>query len=60
MFGSVALLGLGLQASLLRLIRSFDDFPLLSDRKLRHFYRKQERELAGCEGNFLPSARFFG
>ncbi|KAI0512113.1 hypothetical protein KFK09_012749 [Dendrobium nobile] len=28
--------------------RSFDAF--LSDRKLRHFDRKQERELAGCEG----------
>ncbi|KAI0504738.1 hypothetical protein KFK09_015691 [Dendrobium nobile] len=30
-------------------LRSFDDFPLLSDRKLRYFDRKQERELAGCE-----------
>ncbi|KAI0493049.1 hypothetical protein KFK09_027327 [Dendrobium nobile] len=37
-------------------LRSFDDFPLLSDRKLRNF----DRELAGCEGNFLPFARFFG
>ncbi|KAH0460327.1 hypothetical protein IEQ34_010990 [Dendrobium chrysotoxum] len=30
-------------------LRSFDDFPFLSDRKLRHFDRKQQRELAGCE-----------
>ncbi|KAI0494921.1 hypothetical protein KFK09_025067 [Dendrobium nobile] len=49
-------------------LRSFDDFPFLSDRKLRHFDRKQEQELAGCEGrteqlsllqfltNSLPSA----
>ncbi|KAH0467634.1 hypothetical protein IEQ34_002667 [Dendrobium chrysotoxum] len=28
-------------------LRSFDDFPFLSDRKLRHFDRKQQRELAG-------------
>ncbi|KAL0918333.1 hypothetical protein M5K25_010337 [Dendrobium thyrsiflorum] len=28
---------------------SFDDFPFLSDWKLRHFYPKQRRELAGCE-----------
>ncbi|KAI0497037.1 hypothetical protein KFK09_023365 [Dendrobium nobile] len=39
-------------------LRSCDDFN--PDRKLRHFDRKQERELAGCEGNFLPFARFFG
>ncbi|KAI0488121.1 hypothetical protein KFK09_027948 [Dendrobium nobile] len=39
-------------------LRSFDDFPFLSDRKLRHFDRKQEQELAGCEVNFLPFARF--
>ncbi|KAL0923302.1 hypothetical protein M5K25_007354 [Dendrobium thyrsiflorum] len=28
----------------------FDDFSFLSDRKLRHFDRKKQRELAGCEG----------
>ncbi|KAL0905397.1 hypothetical protein M5K25_023814 [Dendrobium thyrsiflorum] len=31
-------------------LRSFDDFPFLSDRKLRHFDRKQNRKLAVCEG----------
>ncbi|KAI0491317.1 hypothetical protein KFK09_025577 [Dendrobium nobile] len=30
-------------------LRSFDDFPFLSVRKLRHFDRKQQRELASCE-----------
>ncbi|KAI0524039.1 hypothetical protein KFK09_003403 [Dendrobium nobile] len=30
-------------------LRSFDDFPLLLDRKLRHCDRKQQRELAGCK-----------
>ncbi|KAI0498209.1 hypothetical protein KFK09_021450 [Dendrobium nobile] len=40
-------------------LRSFDVFPFLSDRKFRHFDRKQERDLPGCEGNFLPFARFF-
>ncbi|KAL0923116.1 hypothetical protein M5K25_007162 [Dendrobium thyrsiflorum] len=30
-------------------LRSLDDFPFLSDRKLRHFDRKQQRELAGHE-----------
>ncbi|XP_028551828.1 uncharacterized protein LOC114579933 isoform X2 [Dendrobium catenatum] len=30
-------------------LRSFDDFPFLSDRKLGHFDRKQQRDLAGCE-----------
>ncbi|KAI0515563.1 hypothetical protein KFK09_008228 [Dendrobium nobile] len=34
-------------------LRSCDDFN--PDRKLRHFDRKQERELVGCEGNFLLS-----
>ncbi|KAI0510090.1 hypothetical protein KFK09_010690 [Dendrobium nobile] len=29
-------------------LRSFDDFPFLSDWKLRNFDRKQEQELAGC------------
>ncbi|KAI0499097.1 hypothetical protein KFK09_019998 [Dendrobium nobile] len=32
-------------------LRSFDVFPFLSDRKFRHFDRKQERDLAGCEGS---------
>ncbi|KAI0495449.1 hypothetical protein KFK09_021750 [Dendrobium nobile] len=41
-------------------LRSFYDFPFLSDRKLRHFDRKQEQELASCEGDFPPFARFFG
>ncbi|KAL0911451.1 hypothetical protein M5K25_019593 [Dendrobium thyrsiflorum] len=31
-------------------LRSFDVFLFLSDRKLRHFDQKQQRELAGCEG----------
>ncbi|KAI0528677.1 hypothetical protein KFK09_001219 [Dendrobium nobile] len=34
-------------------LRSFDDFPSLSDRKSLHFDRKLERELAGCEGSEL-------
>ncbi|KAL0921945.1 hypothetical protein M5K25_005898 [Dendrobium thyrsiflorum] len=38
------------------LLRSFDDFPFQSDRNLRHFDRKQQRELAGCEG---PRGRIF-
>ncbi|KAH0456995.1 hypothetical protein IEQ34_014902 [Dendrobium chrysotoxum] len=33
-------------------LRSFDDFPILSDQKLRHFDRKQQRELAGCDGPY--------
>ncbi|KAL0921207.1 hypothetical protein M5K25_008259 [Dendrobium thyrsiflorum] len=50
-FGSFVVVRLG----------SFDDFPFLSDQKLRiFFYRKQRRELAGCDGNFLSFARFIG
>ncbi|KAI0523238.1 hypothetical protein KFK09_005632 [Dendrobium nobile] len=41
-------------------LRSFVDFPFLSDQKLRHFDRIQQRELAGFEGNFLPFALFSG
>ncbi|KAI0493789.1 hypothetical protein KFK09_023914 [Dendrobium nobile] len=29
-------------------------------RKLRQFDRKEHRELAGCDRNFLPHTRFFG
>ncbi|KAH0462054.1 hypothetical protein IEQ34_009629 [Dendrobium chrysotoxum] len=37
-------------------LRCFDDFRFLSDRKLRHFDRKQQRELAGCEADRRSSA----
>ncbi|KAH0450066.1 hypothetical protein IEQ34_020758 [Dendrobium chrysotoxum] len=40
-------------------LRFFDDFPFPSDRKLRHFDRKQQRELAGCEGFGFPRGHFF-
>ncbi|PKU79599.1 hypothetical protein MA16_Dca000945 [Dendrobium catenatum] len=36
-------------------LRSFVDFPFLSDRKLRHFDRIQQRELACCEVTFSLS-----
>ncbi|PKU69698.1 Cellulose synthase-like protein E2 [Dendrobium catenatum] len=39
-------------------LRSFDDFPFLSNRKLRHFDRKQEQELAGSEDK-LPAIDVF-
>ncbi|KAL0925398.1 hypothetical protein M5K25_003723 [Dendrobium thyrsiflorum] len=55
-----------LHESLLRLgslvavrLRSFDVFPFLSDRKLRQFDQTQQRELTGCEGNFVPFRYFF-
>ncbi|KAI0488130.1 hypothetical protein KFK09_027957 [Dendrobium nobile] len=66
MLGFVALQGVyRLHASLLRLLPGYSTslllrLSLLSDRKLRHFDRKQEQELASCEGNILPFARFFG
>ncbi|PKU75069.1 hypothetical protein MA16_Dca018139 [Dendrobium catenatum] len=41
-------------------LRSLDDVPFLSDRKLQLFDQKQRREIARCEANFLPFMRLFG